>query len=210
MNGRAGLERADVEHAGHVLALQANRRARLAKKTLLESSFASTCGSTNLSADLLLEREVRRRDDHAHAADAEHALDAVFSGDHVAYVDGTFLIALGHGVRETKGSIIRCAAACRQAGSASGQRSRHACGEVGARIHRVLRVEARAKLLAIPLARDGYEKWLARRRRRHEGAGHVRAGGRGWKGAHWQKTATLPGLPSARPPSKSFRSSSGP
>ena len=79
---RAVLERADVEHARDVLALElaaaAAPRGRSARAT---SGFCSAVGQEELDRDALLELEVRRRDDDAHAALPEDALDAVLADE---------------------------------------------------------------------------------------------------------------------------------
>jgi hypothetical protein len=41
-------------------------------------------GRRNLSATPLVELDVMRSDDHAHAADSEHALDTVLAGEDVS------------------------------------------------------------------------------------------------------------------------------
>ena len=57
--GRAGLERADVDDAGDVLALELHGRARLAEEARDRLGVPSPSGSRNLSATRCVELEVR-------------------------------------------------------------------------------------------------------------------------------------------------------
>ena len=81
--GDAVVERPHVGHARDVLALDARRGARLAEEArdrvrlLVGVRFAH-----ELERDALLEVQVGRDDDPAHAAFAEQALDAVLAGEH--------------------------------------------------------------------------------------------------------------------------------
>ncbi len=89
---RARLERADVGHLRHVLALQANRRLRFAEESLDCFLALERAGQEELERDLLLELNVRRRDDDTHATDAEDRVHAVLPGEDVTYGDGKVCI----------------------------------------------------------------------------------------------------------------------
>ncbi len=78
---RAGLERPDVGHARHVLALDLHRGARLAQEALGERARLRRLRQQQLDRDPLLQLEVGRGDDDAHPAGADHPLDAVLPGD---------------------------------------------------------------------------------------------------------------------------------
>ena len=84
--GRAVLERADVRDLRDVLTLQLHRRARLAEKSRDGLGVPERVREEKLQRDALLELDVHRRDDDAHPALAEHALDAVFACEHIAFV----------------------------------------------------------------------------------------------------------------------------
>ena len=85
MYGAPVVERADVDDPADVLALAAARRARLAQEPLDDLGRVREPPSrSNLIATRWSSCEVRRGDDDAHAAHAEHALDAVLPRD-----DGT-------------------------------------------------------------------------------------------------------------------------
>ena len=89
MYGRAVLERADVDHARDVLALDAAPpRAPRAGSARRRSACSRSSGQQELERDALVELEVPRRDDDAHAALAEHALDAVLAREHLALCNG--------------------------------------------------------------------------------------------------------------------------
>ena len=79
---RAVVERADVEDARHVLALEADRVARLAEEAALVIGRADLVAH-ELQRDHLTELEVASGDDVAHATLAEDALDPEFPGNHV-------------------------------------------------------------------------------------------------------------------------------
>jgi hypothetical protein len=82
--GHARRQRPHVEHAGHVLAVDANRGARLAQEALHDLGVARDLGQEELERDALVELLVDRRHHHAHAALAEHAVDPVLAGDEVS------------------------------------------------------------------------------------------------------------------------------
>ena len=68
--------------------LQPRRGARLAQEALARSRrFASCRARQELDRDALVELEVRRGHDHAHAAVAEHALDPELARDDRAYLE---------------------------------------------------------------------------------------------------------------------------
>ncbi len=71
-------------HARDVLALDLDRGARLAREAGDGLGVAERLGQEELEGDLLVELDVVRRDDDAHAAHAEHPLDAVLAGQNVA------------------------------------------------------------------------------------------------------------------------------
>ena len=81
---RARVERPDVEDAGDVVALEPHGGARLAREPLDEPRVLQPRRQHELEGDLLVELQVRGRDDDAHAADAEDAVDAVLAGEHLA------------------------------------------------------------------------------------------------------------------------------
>ena len=85
---RAIFQDADIEDAGDVLALQANRRAGLALKALDDILILQRVGMNELQRDHLVEMQVPRRDDDPHPAGSEGALDAVLLGEHIAGTDG--------------------------------------------------------------------------------------------------------------------------
>jgi hypothetical protein len=84
--GLAGLELADVADAAHVIVGEATGGARLAHESRGGLRVLHRLRQHELDGDLLIELEVRREDDHAHPADAENALDLVFSAQRVADV----------------------------------------------------------------------------------------------------------------------------
>ena len=81
---RAGLERADVDDARDVLALDLRRGARLAGEARDDLGVRRGLRQEELERDALAELEVHRRDDDAHPAAAEDALDPVLAGEDVA------------------------------------------------------------------------------------------------------------------------------
>ncbi len=81
--GRARLERAHVEHARDVVALEAHGGPRLAREALDQPRVREAPGEHELERHLLIELQVRRRDDDAHPTDAEDAVDAVLAGEHL-------------------------------------------------------------------------------------------------------------------------------
>ena len=86
--GRAALERADIEHAGDVLALQLDGGPGLAREPADDLGVLEGIGEQELEGDELLELEVLGRDDQPHAALAEDVLDPVLAGEDVARRDG--------------------------------------------------------------------------------------------------------------------------
>jgi len=72
-----GVEFADIRDADDVLAPQSRRRARLAKKSSDERMVGERFVGHELQRDRHIEPDVARRDHDAHAARAQHALDAV-------------------------------------------------------------------------------------------------------------------------------------
>jgi hypothetical protein len=82
--GRAGLERADVDHAGHVLAPQPDRRLCLPQEPLDDLLVSEHLWKQQLDRHRLMKLEVHRLHDNADATLAEHAVDAVPSRDHHA------------------------------------------------------------------------------------------------------------------------------
>src|SRR5262249_2095957 len=75
----AGLERADIDDPRDVFALEPDGIASLAQEPRKRVGIRDGLGQQELERDLLVERHVRRRDHHAHAAFAEYALDAVLA-----------------------------------------------------------------------------------------------------------------------------------
>ena len=86
----AGLERADVEHLGDVLVAQAHHRLRLAEKAAGRFGLVGDAATPpqELHRDELIELQVSRSDDVAHASAPKHALDAVLARENVAGLDG--------------------------------------------------------------------------------------------------------------------------
>ena len=77
----------DVDDARDVLALDLHRRARLAREARDGLGVAERLGQEELERDLLVELDVVRGDDDAHAAGAEDALDAVLAREDVAFAN---------------------------------------------------------------------------------------------------------------------------
>ncbi len=84
---RAALELADVGDAGDVLALDLHGGARLALEAREGLRVGERLRQEEFQRDLLVELDVVRRDDDAHPANAEDALDAVLSRKDVALFD---------------------------------------------------------------------------------------------------------------------------
>ena len=105
--GLARGELPDVEHLGDVLALQLDRRARLALEPRDRERHAHCGRQHHLDRDALAEVDVARGHDEAHAALTEHALDAVFVREHLAGGEGQRVVFEqrgGHGdSREARG-----------------------------------------------------------------------------------------------------------
>jgi hypothetical protein len=78
-------ECADVGDSCDVLALDLHRRPRLTSETTYGLGIAKCVRQEELERDLLVELDVMRGDDDAHATDSEDALDAVLPGEHVAF-----------------------------------------------------------------------------------------------------------------------------
>jgi hypothetical protein len=72
-----------VEHADDVLALDARGGAGLAPEPLGRLAALDELGHEELQRDPLVELEMPRGDDHAHAASPDDSLDPVFAGDDV-------------------------------------------------------------------------------------------------------------------------------
>lgn len=83
---RAALELADVADARDVLALDLHRRPRLALEAPHRLGVGEHLGQEKLQRDLLVELEVMRLHDDPHAADAEHLVDTVLSGENLPFV----------------------------------------------------------------------------------------------------------------------------
>ena len=77
--GLAGVERADVEHPGDVLALDDRRRARLTLEPLGDIRVGRDLAAQELERDGLIEHEVRGGEHHAHAAFPELSLEPVLA-----------------------------------------------------------------------------------------------------------------------------------
>src|SRR5690606_20374410 len=77
-----------VVDARDVVALQPHGRAGLAHEALDRAAARERLGEDELQRDRLPELDVRGRDDHAHAAGAEHALDTVLPAYDVSRRDG--------------------------------------------------------------------------------------------------------------------------
>ena len=95
MYGAPDVERADVEDANHVLALQRRGRARLAQEAGHCLPIGDHTRRHQLDRHLLAELDVLHQEDDTHPADAQNRLHAVFSGEDVA--------RLGHVVRRHGG-----------------------------------------------------------------------------------------------------------
>ena len=86
--GLASVEAAKIEDAAHVLALDLRRRAPLAEEAL--GATLRALAEEKLDRHALVELEVPRRDDDAHASAPEHALDTVFTAEGLAGQDGSY------------------------------------------------------------------------------------------------------------------------
>jgi hypothetical protein len=86
--GSAVVEVPDVVHLGDMLAAKASRRARLAHEALDGLGVVERRREHELDRPQLVQIEVRGRDDDAHTAHAENALDPVFTGEHLSFADG--------------------------------------------------------------------------------------------------------------------------
>src|SRR4029078_12973527 len=73
----------DVEDADRVLATQFRRGSRFSREALYEVAAVRRLRAKQLDRDALTHAKVRRQNDDAHAARAEHTLDAVFRAQHV-------------------------------------------------------------------------------------------------------------------------------
>ena len=81
---RAVLQRADVDDPGDVLALDLDRRSGLAVEPRHRLLIGGGLGEQEFQRDALVELQVVRGDDDAHAARAEDALDPVLSSKDIA------------------------------------------------------------------------------------------------------------------------------
>ena len=86
--GVAALERADVEHAGHVLALDGGGGLGLAEEAGRGLGQLHRGGEEELDGHPLLERQVLGGDDDPHPPVPEHPLHLVLAGDHGAGLGG--------------------------------------------------------------------------------------------------------------------------
>lgn len=77
---------ARVEDADDVLGSELHRDLRLADEALVDLSLLRQVRMEELDRDLAPELDVLRRHDGAHAAFADHALDAEASGDQLAWL----------------------------------------------------------------------------------------------------------------------------
>src|SRR5262249_2895757 len=82
---RAVLERADVAHARDVFVLDADRGLRLATEARDGFRVREHLREEKLDRDFVVELDVLRGDDDAHAPDSEHLADAVFAGENFAF-----------------------------------------------------------------------------------------------------------------------------
>ena len=71
-----------------MLALDARRRPRLRREALDRLVVLERSRLQRLDRDALLELQVVRLEDNAHAPDGEHAVDAIFPRDDLARLDG--------------------------------------------------------------------------------------------------------------------------
>ena len=92
---RAVVERADVDDADDVLALQGHHGARLAQEAVDGLGRLGGVLAQELDGDLLPELRVARGHDDAHAAHAEHPLDDELPADHVAGAGDAFQALVG-------------------------------------------------------------------------------------------------------------------
>jgi hypothetical protein len=81
---RAVRQRANVEHACDVLALDLGRRSRFTREALDQLFDHERFGAEKLQCDALAELHVQRGDDVAHSARTEQLLNFVFAGDDLA------------------------------------------------------------------------------------------------------------------------------
>jgi hypothetical protein len=81
----ARLQRRHVRDAGDVLALDLHGSARLAQEALGGLRAPEGRHGHHLDGHPLVELQMTRRDDHTHAAHAQHVLDAELAGDHIAF-----------------------------------------------------------------------------------------------------------------------------
>ena len=116
---RAAVEHAGVHHARDVLARDARRGLALAKEARDRPGHLARDGEQELERHALIELRVSRRDDDAHAAGAEDALDLELAGEDLA----------GLHRRRRSGRQSRRASCCRSgvvgaiAGSTRGERA---------------------------------------------------------------------------------------
>ena len=92
-----------------VLAVDLRGRARLAEEALDDLVVVLRLRAQKLERDALVELQVDGGDHHAHAADAEHALDPVLAADDLAHADGRYLLGWGcggHGIGG-RGAVLR-------------------------------------------------------------------------------------------------------
>ena len=94
----AVLHSAHVDDARDVLVLDLHRRPRLTDEALRHLFVPGLVGVEEFDRDALVQLHVGRGDDHAHAALAEHAIDAVFSGQQRAGCQRqAFEVVFAHG-----------------------------------------------------------------------------------------------------------------
>ena len=89
--GATGLPTADlagVDDPGDVLAADLHRGAPLLEEAGHGLAVGHDLRQEELHRDPLVELQVRRRHHHAHPARAEHPLDPVFPGEHLAELNG--------------------------------------------------------------------------------------------------------------------------
>ncbi|XXS96979.1 hypothetical protein WMF12_34855 [Sorangium sp. So ce363] len=79
-----GVEEAQIEDAGDMLAAQRRRRPPLAQEALPRRGVDQRVSAQQLERDLVPEVQVAGGHHHAHPALAEQALDAVSAGDDVS------------------------------------------------------------------------------------------------------------------------------
>ena len=90
------FEPAHVGDARDVLALDLHRCTRFPHEARRRLGAFDGMGKQELHRHALVELEVRRLHDDAHAARTEHALDPVLTREDVACCDGRFRRSIGH------------------------------------------------------------------------------------------------------------------